>query len=73
MMAFVGCSTSTEFLGLGKAGNRKLNRKINREIASESPVSQSCHTIIEDIIYLKEQREVKEAEKRKKALDALKN
>lgn len=60
-------------MGLDKVVDQPESRKIKREIASESPMSLGCHHLIEDIIYLKEQREVKEAEKRKKALEAIKN
>jgi uncharacterized protein YcfL len=69
----LGCSSTTEFAGLHKNSLRPEDSRVKREIASESPMSLGCHTLIEEIIYLKEQREVKEAEKRRKALEALKN
>ena len=68
-----GCSSATKFAGLYKNSAQPEDSRIKREIASESPMSLGCHTLIEEIIYLKEQREVKEAEKKRKALEALKN
>lgn len=70
---FAGCARVTKFTGLTRADERPENKKMTRKIASESPMSHGCHTLIEDILYLKEQREVKEAEKRRKLLEAVKN
>lgn len=72
LFALSSCGSTTRFKDLNKHDSEPESKNIAREIASESPVSLGCHRLIEDILYLKEQREAKEAEKKRRALEALK-
>jgi hypothetical protein len=64
--AFVllGCSSPTRFEDKNNKGSSPQVETIKRELASESPISQGCHEILEEIIYLQEQERTKKASRK---------
>ncbi len=62
---FWGCSSPTKFEDKNNIGPSPVVENIKRELASESPLSQSCHEIVEEILYIKEQERVKKSTQKK--------